>query len=403
MVYMNKLGIYSQDPIGIDDAGYSCLEKLFKQWRKNNSIKIDNKSLEILRYFIDKPTGSTYQCFNYMNKEKKIKISYKNVHKKISELYESNFIVKVKNSDYNDNRSKHGAIYYKLSHYSIFYFHCSQLMTNFLELHSGIIFNNENYLLYKNILYSHLQLQTLKELTSRHMFLSVLTYLHNIFTTIEKVFLHISKLSYVLDSIERIGGIISTSSFEAESLLEEYSYGLSRDVLHREEIKNVRSEVKLINWEKLLEIQTEGKTLYLKILQEENKLEIYDKVYSNSKLIFKIDINPEYDTLETLKDAYIPITIKKLIKLYLEGNYHFEMYDNIITFVLSMIGVNYSLFNSYEINAYSDPVIKDLDRVSNDLRTLKTDVNFLYTVFLLKHYIKMIYEGFEKFGKDEKK
>src|SRR5688500_11820620 len=120
MVYMNKLGIYSQDPIRIDDAGYRCLEKLFKQWRQNNTIKIDNKYLEIMRYIIYKPTGATYQCFKYMNKEKKIKISYKNVHKKISELYESNFIVKVKNSDYNDNRSKHGAIYYKLSHYSIF-------------------------------------------------------------------------------------------------------------------------------------------------------------------------------------------------------------------------------------------------------------------------------------------
>jgi len=184
-----------------DNNGYDFLSRLFVQWRKTNFAKIDDKSIEILRYFIDNKVGSTYQCHKYMNEKKKIKISYKNVLKKIKKLLEIGVIIKnqvdtITNA--NAERGKHGAIYYTISGFGIFYiFSRKIIIIDDWELHPFIILNHEDLVLYKNLLFPHIPLQILKELKSKHIFYSILKFLQNCCFTIENAFVYISRQDYI--------------------------------------------------------------------------------------------------------------------------------------------------------------------------------------------------------------
>jgi hypothetical protein len=145
-----------------------------------------------LNYFVQHAVGSTYQCYKYMNQQK-IKISYKNVHKKVQNLSQLD-IIKVSKSNLDKVGgipSKHGAIYYKLSQYGIFHnLKRTDAFVTFISTFtmSDYMFDFENFVLYKHILYPYIKLQTVKQLKTFYVLYRIVEYLQRCCVDLESVF-----------------------------------------------------------------------------------------------------------------------------------------------------------------------------------------------------------------------
>src|SRR5213593_645431 len=102
------MGTYGQEFIHFDQQGYQRLGQMLAQWQKSRSTTLDNKSLVILKYFGSNPNSSTYRCYKFLNTKEQIKISYKNVHKKVHNLLRIEFIKKIERKVDNNENVNHG-------------------------------------------------------------------------------------------------------------------------------------------------------------------------------------------------------------------------------------------------------------------------------------------------------
>ena len=281
MVYIRELGIYRTDILNLDEIGSRFLIQLFLKWKETYPIKLDEKSLQILTYFIDNNTGSTYRCCKYMNDAKKIKISYKNAHKKVQGLHNLSLIDKTKSaqSDYanaksNEIKSKtnHGAIYYKLSDLGIFYIFRNNEFVPIFSITMNFLLNHENFFLYKYLLYPYLQLVTLKRLQSFVIPYVIIEYLQRCFTDLERMFSETLNDS-VVSNIEKIGGFIHYLESWEDMIME--ALHLSPEVIAKKRINCRSIEISENDDEKLLKFSTGISTIYLKMIRRQRKVQIY--------------------------------------------------------------------------------------------------------------------------------
>ena len=390
-----------------DNNGYDFLGKLFVQWRKPYFAKNDSKSIEILKYFIDNKVGSTYQCHKYMINEKKIKISYKNVLKKIKKLSEKEFIIKnqgYNNKTENTEKGKHGAIYYTLSSFGVFYlFSSKSIIINPLELHDSIILNYEESILFKNLLFPHIPLQILKELKSLLIWNSILRYIQNCCFTIDNAFVYISKQDYIMQPIEKIGGLLQCDPFMIDLLLEELRTGNSFDSFKSlESINDELLEEFLIDEDgtEILKISNKEnqRILYFKILENKTtengkkKLQIYENDYhNNNSLIFEVDISNTTQNIRTLNESYLPLSWKELMKFYFEnGDYLLEMTNNLVELFLNMLSIKYEIIIS---SNESNKIVKN---IFNDIKLLKKNTNFMDTFYTIQEHIETNFREFDE-------
>lgn len=397
-----------------DNNGYDFLGRLFVQYKKIYFEKNDSKSVEILKYFIDNKIGSTYQCHKYMNNEKKIKISYKNVLKKIKKLSEKGFIIKnyIYNNTHNTEKGKHGAIYYTLSNFGIFYlFSSKNIIINPLELHISIILNHEELVLYKNILFPYIPLRILKELKSAFIWNSILRYIQYCCFTIENAFIHISKQDHIIKPIEKIGGLLYWGPFTIHLFLEELRIGKSFATFKPLELNELDKKVERYHLLEEFLIDKDGKEivkisnkeneriLYFKISEnkmtenKEKKLQIYENDYRNNNLlVFEVDISDTRENIKTLKESYLPLTWKELMKFYFEdGGYLLQMTNNLMELFLNMLSIK------YEIIIPSNESKKTEEKnVFDDITLLKKNTNFMNSFYTIKEYIETNFRNFDK-------
>ncbi|MDF0681670.1 MAG: hypothetical protein P0116_11980 [Candidatus Nitrosocosmicus sp.] len=179
---------------------------------ENNSLS--NKNLgktadKILNSFIRRKICSAYQCFKdlsiELNKEGK-SISYKNVHEPVQKLLSYNLIRKATNRV--GNPTKHGAVYYTLTSFGMFYLMKSRRIWDL-----DFILEHDKNELFEFLLYPIIKVETLRSLTDPEIIHTIFMYLIRCCQEIENTYF--VRLKYV----EEIGGI-ETLLTSIESLLD---------------------------------------------------------------------------------------------------------------------------------------------------------------------------------------
>lgn len=379
------MGIYPRDPFTINAEFCDLTSRLYLQWKISGSGKLDKKSSDILDYFAEHPTGSTYQCYKYMNNQKGTKISYKNVYKKLQNLYEFGYVKKVSKADPSgteEPRSKHGAIYYKLSHYGIFHIlkeSDPKFDLNLLISQGVIIFDFENFELYKNILYPFVRLQTLKQLNSILVINTVFTYLQRCCKNLENIYIEIEKYhSFPLD--KHIDLIVSTSRHSLDISMKRFQVHQS-STLDKQIGYLPVSE--LTRGSRIpIEFSTQDLILYFRLNVAKNELEVYEEGKKDPTIkVIKFD----YKELEnpSTKIYIFIVNLRQIIEGYLKKIFVQQLSDDVNNFCLDIINL-------------TDPYIElEVKRaLLPDLMLLKNDGNFSNIVYAVKRHLDNIYTDF---------
>src|SRR5215204_5485008 len=145
---------YSNHLIQLEKNDYSYLKELFIQWyKKQNKIKLNNKELEILKYFIfDEFDSSPYKCYKYLKDNKIIKLDVTNVRIKVEKLHKL-CLLEEKPVVIKNGRRHHNATFYKLSSFGVFYILKEGFLNKVSNPNLDIIIKYKNYKLYDIILY----------------------------------------------------------------------------------------------------------------------------------------------------------------------------------------------------------------------------------------------------------
>lgn len=152
-----------------------------------------------------------------------------------------------------------------------------------MELHPFIILNHEDLVLYKNLLFPHIPLQILKGLKSKHIFYSILKFLQNCCFTVENAFVYISRQDYIINPIEKIGGLLYCSPLLGYIVCEELRTGKSFATLKQIEpleLNGLPVEIKRYKLLKEFLIDEDGKEI-LKISNNETQRILYFKLSQN--------------------------------------------------------------------------------------------------------------------------
>lgn len=382
------MGSYEQKFIFFDQPFYEDLSKLLILWQKNNPLHLDNKSAVILSYFTNHPVASAYRCFKYMNIEKKVKISYKNVHKKINNLLALGLIErnKIRSNDIGEVPS-HGAIYYELSPFGVFYALINFKGKNFLDASLDIIYNHKTFFLYKSLLYPYIQYQTIKNIKLDSIIYALETYLHECAITLGNMFTHLS--NPLLGSIVKIGGLLWTSEFTGESVVENFNMGFPLEQIIDDKSKSrkqytISEEVRKDNGT-LLRLSSNDRILYFKL--NAGKLQVYQTYEDN--LIFETNIDPEQDKdLKKIVNSYTAISINELLETYFRAHFRYDIYISMLKLVAGVTALS-------SIPEYYDSDVSIDNGIRQDLLLLKNDSNFATTAFTIKAFIDENYSAFQ--------
>lgn len=380
-----------------DKEEIESLSRIFNLWYKNrNNLRLDNKSIELLRFFAYEPICSAYSCHKYLNNNLKIKISYKNIFNKIKRLDELGFITENEiDKSGNPIRGKHGVINYKLTEYGIFYVLTKKVVVNdYLEMHPEIIFNYENFPIYKNILYQYIQLNNIKKFKSPIIIYSLIKYVENCFLVLESFFREISRREFDLNSIERIGGILRNlhRDFKLEVQIGKQTTIVKASDFAKDEekVRSAQTREELIlnqKGEKVLKIinKRDDRILYMRIIQD-NKEKILQVGRSDPSdgyyRLHEIDIKSE-STIENFTNTYFPISMIEYIKRCYDIRYAMEMLDNLKQFVLNVLSIDHENISKSDL-AYQD------------LRLLRQDLMFLQLFHKIGNHMNRIFNTFVK-------
>ena len=268
--------------------GYILFLQKFDNWDKN----LGPITTEVLAQFTRTAELSAYQvCKNLENHT-----SYKNVHKKVKFLLSLGLIQESKKG------WKHGAIYYNLSPYGVFYLFFKDIavpryLGDLLETYA-----NDN--LFRELLYPYFQKTTLRQLESIYFALVIRSYLHECCKGI------MSRLNY-------IRGVAELNSFR-------YPVLIWNDVIHAETNKKLlrylknRFDLEWINIpdttvskknnDRTIEIKCANNSAYIslnedissaKLIENNRILYEYDASYSGSNPGIIRIIDPQYQIPES--------------------------------------------------------------------------------------------------------
>ena len=358
------MGTYGRKFIYFDHKGYEALSKLMMAWQRNQSISIDNKSLAILEHFASNPRASIYSCFKFLKTKQETKISYKSVHKKVHNLLRMDFIKKIEENLDKNEIVMHGAIFYKLTDYGIFYVLKNRLGNNFFDPSLDVLYNYENFFLFKYLLYPVLQHVSIQKTGANVILHLIETFLYDCTVVIEELYTHFS--IPLLLSIQRIGGLIYTHEFSGQLYLEEFEMGFPlSEILNESTVRNRYTISKMVTEDKeiIVTLRIDARNLIFK--SNDNKLYVYEN--SEDNLIFETEIDLEYDNdLNKIVSSYVKIDITELLESYFKQYFRYDIYINLIKLFTGII----------RMSSYSE--------VENDLLLLKKDNNFMSALYTIK-------------------
>lgn len=169
---------------------------------ENSSLldrKLGETSEKILNTFLRRKICSAYQCYKdlslELSKEGK-SITYKNVHEPVQKLFSYNLIKR--SMHHFENPTKHGAVYYTLTSFGIFY-----LMKNRRIWDLNFILEHDKNELFNLLLYPFIKFETIRSLTDPEIIHLIFMYLIKCCQEIENWYF--TRLRYV----EELGGMIT--------------------------------------------------------------------------------------------------------------------------------------------------------------------------------------------------
>ena len=313
---------------------------------------------KLLPLIIEKNYFSTYQCFKELNKQKKI--AYKNVHKNVKRLYQLGILKEISNT----SLAKHGAIYYKLSSFGI-YFTFLLHKINSLNI-SKLIENYPNDGLLEYFLYQFIEKKTVKEIKSDIILGYIFAFLTDCCINIQRSLKH-------LPQIEKDRGY-STCITVIDNLinpdLEDYWFGGSKDFIDylkkRFKIKWLDKNTSKINYNKsdnLIKIVEKNYSLILK-LNTKSKKAILD--YKENSLF-------EFELEEIGENSFAINEFRpRSVKEHIMELHYFENQNYKSSFSLCVKILNYAHFEGGLGNLDNFEMVKSLKLLSKDQRFRNT-------------------------------
>lgn len=290
---------------------------------------------ELLTYFGETPATSTYQCHKRLNEYYRHagkSIVYKNVHKRIKKLYSLGLIDKVKqnnnagsnNEGIDNQKGKHGAIYYSLTPAGLFY-----ILKNHLRASLTIILDHKKNSLFEFYLFPIIDIRTIEKLTDEHIERTIFDYLGNCCHTIDN-------LLSSLEQVNRHHGDSYNLGFT--DTLVDSRYDSDPNLGSRQCIEYLKDKFK-INWlevrdTKIVEVRKNriikicsGKNeLVLRIHPEKNKAILSEGKRRISEFVIQDKGGGSYFIMD-----FIPMTTKDYLeRRFNNKNFHFhgEMEDH---------------------------------------------------------------------------
>ena len=350
---------------------------------ENLSINVGGVAEELLKFYVQYPKCSTYQTHKYLKelyKKDNRTISYKNVHKRIQKLHKLGLISETKKNN-DATTTKHGAIYYSLTTFGIFY-----NIKNRLLLHNkNLIIDHRYDGLYENFLYPYIKFNTINQIDDIQFTIRVCGYL-------AKCCDDISEEVNSLKDIQLSGGYYSLVTS-------------TKDLIN---LKDKKSSTKFIKY-----VKEKFKIRWL----DEKKFQL-DLIENNLNLIIKSGERKLYLKLYPDEEkAVLSNDNNKICEFYLEREqadienyelYEFipiDLYDYIVKFVKYVRSDDDIPFSNqyklcYQIIEYINYLyiyrhLKDEQKERNK-NAIRKDKNFLTLLNQFKDQFDLYYNNFLK-------
>lgn len=353
---------------------------LYLYEHEKSDTRVSAVAERILYSFVKRKICSTYQCYKdlktaYEQEDKTI--TYKNVHKRIQKLYESNLIEKVNKKQ--NEETKHGAIFYKLTSFGIFYL-VKNLPLNVMQ----ILLNYKNDELFVYFLYPYIKPETIERINDTSIIGYIRIYLKKCCEEISKTHLHNMK------RLRETGGNLYTIGF-TDTLTDPENkddpfIGSKQFVQYLKENSDLKwldeEKSKMIEVKRNEEIHIiqDAKILSLKIDIKNLKAGIFE----DNKQVFKFTLD-KYGKESYSLDYFKPVTIQE----YLSAGHVFVGFNNSIKknvneLILAIL--NHNLWTPYTKNeedqkrSSKNALLEDHLFV-NAINTFKGEIDYYYNEF----------------------
>ena len=310
------------------------------------NIEISKETLEILTFFIYNLELTAYQIYKMLEKNDE-KISYKNTHKKITNLLKLRLIEKTR-----EEFHQHGAIFFKLSPLGLLYF-LSLGKKNFLRL--GALERFKDDMFFNFFVWPYFNSNTIFKLKSETHCNNFLEYFRKI---CDEIKVNFKRLDEVMEHDKYVDAhVIYWSEFSRASIDEYCSDTIHSYLLYLKE----NFDLDWINKDKEVNIETlsndkiilffENNTLELvkddtlhqvNLLYSNEILETYSyeklryKNHQDYKLFLRIDVSVE-SYLDNMISDFIPEKIREFIKelsLSLLEEYDYDLRSKLTKHIL---------------------------------------------------------------------
>ena len=266
---------------------------------------------QLLPIFAERNCFSTYQCYKELNKQKKI--SYKNVHKRVKKLHELGILKEVSNN----SPTKHGAIYYQLSSFGIYFIFLTHKI-NLINI-TKLIQNYPNDGLFEYFLYLYIEKKTVTKINSDIILEHVFEFLNECCSRTEGLLIMLPQIKKDRGRSDYIATIENLIDSDMEDHRSEGSKAFIDYLKTKFKIKWLNkntSKIKLNKSDNIIEIVEKNNNLILKLDTKIKKAILYDK---KNKLF-------EYELEEKEKNSFaiyefLPINVKVSMEIayfYLE-------------------------------------------------------------------------------------
>jgi hypothetical protein len=352
---------------------------LYLHQKKNFDERLGGVAEMLLYSFMERKICSTYQCYKdlkigYENIGKTI--TYKNVYKRVQQLYESNIIEKGKTKQ--SKETKHGAIFYKLSSFGIFY-----SFKNDLDGIEHIISNNKNDELFTLFLYPYFKLETIARLIDSSIIQVICIYLTKCCNLISE--------NYLIDlrELERTGGWIRSLGF-TYTLVDHKNKDHST-MGSEMFIRYIRanSDLKWLNVETLkmvevkrneeIKIIQDNKELSLKLDIENLKASLYEGDKEKFEFTLKKHGEESYEI-----NGFQPVTIQNYLSDTENITFEYEIKNTVHELILNIL--------QYVVLTPSNK--KEEDKKMMDKNALMDDELFVNAINTFKKEIDYYYKKF---------
>lgn len=245
---------------------------IFSLFEKNGKMeKITPVEKNVLYYFTLSPRSSIYKIHKSIKEdyEKRNKtIDYKNVYIRAQKLLKNDLIIK--DTKPGDEKSSHGAIYYKISPFGIYFL----LLNNLHNYNKSIITEHIESPFFKFFLFPYFEVETIKQITDEKVIKLIFNYLND-------CALQMANFLNSLKEIKEQGGIFYhkgfvTSIFDKNPDSKNTTVGLSfLEVIRRgfesEQFQSKdKSRIEILEKNKKAKLTDGFNELFLEIFEDNN-------------------------------------------------------------------------------------------------------------------------------------